>query len=106
MTSHHHKYIYDPYNYYYGSNVIRPTWIRNQDEDYTTQNSLEFHQDADHDINLNRRRLVPGIIHTRIGVAVFWKVQIQTDVASDSTGGEIRCIHKDVNKNKYIQSCM
>ena len=36
--------------------------------------------------------MVSGIIHIIIGVALCWKVQINLDVASDSTYGEIRCM--------------
>ena len=43
MASHPHKPIF-----YDGSNFIRLTWILIQVKDYTTQNSLEFHQDEDH----------------------------------------------------------
>ena len=37
-----------------------------------------------------------------IGVAVCWKAQIQPDIASDSTSGEIGCIYKGLKKNKTI----
>ena len=40
MDSHPHKPIFYPYNYYYGSNVIRLTWSWNQVEDYTNQHCL------------------------------------------------------------------
>ena len=77
LSIHPHKPMFYPSNYYYGSNFIRLTWSGNQVKDHTTQNCLEFHQDADHARILNRRRSVSGIIHTLLGVAVFWKVQIQ-----------------------------
>ena len=47
-----------------------------------------------------------GIIHTVLGVAVCCKVQIQPDIASDSTDGEIRCMYKSVKKTKVIQGYM
>ena len=56
MASRPHKPIFYPYNYYHVSNVIRLAWSGNQVEYCTTQNCLEFHQAADHDIILNRRR--------------------------------------------------
>ena len=71
----------------YGSNLIIITWSGNQVEDYTTYNCLECHQDVDHAIIINRRRSVSGILHTLLGVAVFWKVHIQPDIASNSTDG-------------------
>ena len=74
LTSHTHKPIFYPYNYYDGSNFIRLICSGSQVEDYTTQNCLELHQDVYYDIIINRRRSVSGIIHTLIGVAVFWKV--------------------------------
>ena len=43
-----------------------------------------------------------GIIHNLIGVSVFWKVQIQPDIASDSTDGEIICMYKSVKKQIVI----
>ena len=87
LASHPHKPIFYPYNYYDGSNFIRLTWSGNQVEYHTTQNCLECHQDADHDRIINKRRSVSGIMHTLIGVAICWKVRIQTDIASDSTDG-------------------
>ena len=56
LASQPHKPIFYHSNYYDGSNVIRLTWSANQVENYTNQNFLECHQDADHDIILNRRR--------------------------------------------------
>ena len=61
------------------------TWSGDQVEDHMTQNCLECHQDADHDIIINIRWSVSGIIHTLIGVLVFCKVHIQPAIASDST---------------------
>ena len=85
LDSHPHKPIFYPSESYYGSNVIRLTCSGNQVEDHTTQNCLEFHQDADYARILNIIRSVSGIIHTLLGVAVCWKVQIQPEIASDST---------------------
>ena len=87
MDSHPHKPIFLPYSSYDGSNVIILTWIGNRVEHYTTKNFLECHQAADHAIIIERRRSVSGIIQTLLGVDVFWKVQIQPYVASDSTDG-------------------
>ena len=64
-----HKTSYT-YNSYEGSNIIRLTWCENQIKHFTNQNFLYCHQDTDHDIILNRGRLVSGIIHTLIRVAV------------------------------------
>ena len=47
---------------------------------------------ADHARILNKIRSVSGIFHTLLGVAVFWKVQIQSAISFDSTDGDIRCI--------------
>ena len=69
-------------------------------EDHTTNNFLECHQYGDHSRILNTRRSVLGIIHTLLGVAVCWKVQIQPAIASDSTDGEIRCMYKAIKKQK------
>ena len=76
LSSHPHKPIFYPSNYYDGSNFIRLTWSGNQVEDHTTQSFLECHQDVDHSRILNRRRSVLGIIHTLLGVSFCWKVQI------------------------------
>ena len=84
LDSHPQKLIFYPSNSYDGSNVIRLTWSENQFDDYTTQNFLEFRQDADHAIIINRRQAVSGIVHTLIGVAVCCKVHIQPDIAYDS----------------------
>ena len=70
LDSHPHKPIFYHFNHYIRSNTIRLTWSGNQVEDYTTQNCLEFHQDAYHAIIINIRRSVSGIIHTLIGVDV------------------------------------
>ena len=64
----------------------------NQVEDYTTQNCLEFHQDADNGIIIDRSWSVSGIVHTILGIVVFCKVHIKPDLASESTNGDIRCM--------------
>ena len=64
MDSHLHKLIFYPSNSYDRSNIISITWSGNRVEDHTTHNCLECHQDADHDIIINRRRSVSVIIHT------------------------------------------
>ena len=74
LASHPHKPIFYPSNFYYGSNVVRFTWSGNQVDDYTTQIFLEFHQDADHAIIINRKRSVSGLIHNLLDVAVYWKL--------------------------------
>ena len=101
-----HKPIFYPSNSYDGSNVIMITWSGNQVEDHTTQNGLECHQDANHARITNRRRSVLGIIHTILGVDVCSKLQIQPAIASEFTEGEIRCMYKDVKKNKVIRGYM
>ena len=50
----------------------------------------------------NRRWYVSGIINTIIGVLVWWKVQIQTDVASESTYVWIIWMYKTVNNTEEI----
>ena len=97
LASHPYKPIFYPSGFYDGSNVIRLTWSWNQVEYYTTQNCLEWHQDADHYIIINRKRSVSVIIHTLIGVDFWCKVQIQPSISSDSTDGYIRCMHKATN---------
>ena len=92
LVIHRHKPIFYPSIYYYGSNFIILTWSGNQVEDYTTQNCLESHQDADHAINFNRRRSVSVIIHNMLTVSVLWKVYIQPAIESYSNDGEIRCM--------------
>ena len=87
MDSHPHKPIFYPYNYFDEYNVIRLTWIGNQVEYYTTHNFLEFHQDAYHARFINRRPSVSDINNSLLVVAGWWKVQIQPDVASESTDG-------------------
>ena len=106
LASHLHKPIFYPSNYYDISNVIRLTWIGNKFEDYTNHNCLEFHQDADYDIIISRKRSDSGILHTLIGIAVFWKVQIQPAIESESTDGEIKYMYIVVNKNKVIWGYM
>ena len=106
LASHPHKHIFCPSDSYDGSNFIRLKWSGNQVEEYTTHNFLELHQYADHDIIINRRRSVSGIIHAMLGVAVLWKEQVKPTIAYDSTYGEIRCINKDVKKTKTIRRYM
>ena len=106
LASHSHKPIFYPYNSYYVSNVTRLTWSSNQVEDHTTQNCSECYQDSDHTRILNRRRSVSGILHDLLGVAVCWKLQTQTAIASDSTDGEIRCMYRAVKKTKAIRRYM
>ena len=50
----------------------------------------------------NRRWYVSGIIHTTIGVLVWWKVWIKIDVAYESTDVWIRWMYKAVNNTKWI----
>ena len=76
-------YCYSPsqdylYSYIYDdrSNFTRLKCIGTQVEDYITQTCIEYHQDTDHARINNSRRSVPLIIHTLLGVAVFWKVQV------------------------------
>ena len=106
LASHAHKPIFYLSNSYEGSNFIRLTWSGNKVEDHTTHNFFKCHQDADHAKILNKIRSVSGIIHTLLGVSVWWKVNIQPAIAYDSTGGEIRCVYKSVKKNKFIQRYM
>ena len=98
LASHPHKPRFYPSNYYDGWNVIRLTCSGNQVEDHT--NCLECHQYADHAIFINIRRSVSGIIHTLLGFAVCWKVQIQATIASESPYGEIRWMYKSIKKKK------
>ena len=70
LASNTHKPIFYPYDYYDGSNVIRPTWSGNQVEDYTIKNFIEWHKYGNHDRTINRRRSVSGILYTLIGVSV------------------------------------
>ena len=104
LDSHPHKPIFFPSNSYDGLNVIRITWSGNQVEYYTTSIFLECHQYAYHARILNIRRSVSGIIHNLLGVSIFWEVNIQPYISSESTGGEMRCMYKAVKKNKAIQS--
>ena len=106
LVSHPHKPIFYIFNYYYGSNIIRLTWNRNQVEDHKTQNCLEWYQNADNEIIINRTRSVPGIIHILLGVSVCCKLQILPDIASDSNYWEIRCMYKNVKKTNVIQRYM
>ena len=64
----HNPIIFCPSTSYYGSNVIRLTCRGDQVEEYTTQNCIECHHDADHGRIINRRRSVSGIIHSFIGI--------------------------------------
>ena len=84
LASHPHKNIFYTSYYYDCSNVIRLTWSGNQVEDYTIQNFLECYQYAYHAIIINIRRSVSGILHTLLSISVYWKVQIQPDIASGS----------------------
>ena len=72
LSSHSYKPIFYPSDAYDGSNFIRLIWSGNQVEDYTIHNFLEWHQDVDHAIIINRIRSISGIIHTLIGVSVLW----------------------------------
>ena len=92
-----------PYNSYDGSNVIRLTWRGNQVEDCATKNFLECHQYSNYARIVNIRLLVSVIIYTLLGDSSCLKVQIQPDVASESTDGEIRCIYKYVKKTMAIR---
>ena len=106
LASHPHKPIFYPSNSYDGSNFIILTWSWNQAKGRTTRIFLECHQYAEHDIILSRRRSVLGIMRNLLGVAVFWKVNVQPAIASDSTDGEIKCMYKAVKKNKVIWWCV
>ena len=53
-----------------------------------------------------QKTAVLGIIHTLIGVAIYWKVHIQPALEYDSTYGEIRCMYKDVKKTKVLRRYM
>ena len=106
LDIHPHKPIFYPYNYYDGSNIIRLTRRGNEVEEHKTHNVLERHLDADHDIIIDKRRLVSGIFHNMLGVAVCWKVHIQPAISHDSTDGEIRCMYKYVKKTQVIQRYM
>ena len=75
-------------------------------EDYTIHNGLECHKDAYHDRNINIIMSISGIIHTLLRVAVFWKLYIQSAVASEFTDGYIIFIYKAVNKTKAIRKYM
>ena len=90
LAYHPHKPISHPSNSYDRSNLIGLTLSGNQVEKYTTHNFLECYQDDGHDIVLIRRLSVSVIIHTILGVVVFWKVHIQPAIAYESTDVEIR----------------
>ena len=85
MSSHPHKPIFYPSNYYDGSNVISLTWSGNQVEDHTTQNYLECHQYEDHDRIINKRRSVSVITNNLFGVSFYLKVNIQPAIESEYT---------------------
>ena len=70
LTTHPHKPIFYPSNYYDGSNFIILIWSGNQFIYYTTHNCLECHQYADRAIIINRRWSVSGIIRTLLGISV------------------------------------
>ena len=106
LASHPRKIIFHSYNSYDGSNIIILTWRGNKVEEYTTKNSLECHKCVDWSILINRRRSVSGIIHTLIDDAVCLKVQVQQDIASESTDVEIRCVYNSVNKANAIRCYM
>ena len=76
LYNHPHKTIFYTYNPCEGYNIIKLKWIGDQVEDCTTQNCLEFRQFTYHARILNRRRTLSGIIHTLLGISVFWIVQI------------------------------
>ena len=94
LASHPHNPIFYPSNSYDVSNVIRLTWSGNQVEYHTTQNCLECHQYEDRVRIINIIRSVSGIIHTLLGVAVCWKVQIKPDITSESTDGQLYACKK------------
>ena len=87
LASDSHKRIFYPFNYHDDSNFTRLTWRGNKVEDYTTHNCLEWNKFADHARIINIRWSVSGIMNNFLGVAVCWKVQIQPDVASETTDG-------------------
>ena len=92
MASRPHKPIFYPSSYYDGSNITSSSWSGNQVKDHAAQNCMGCHQYMDHDIIINMRRSVSGIIHTLLSVDVCLKVQIQLAIASNSTDEEIRCM--------------
>ena len=59
-----------------------------------------------HDRIFNRRRSVSGIIHTLLGVDVYWKLQIKTAITYESTAVEIGCMYKAVEIIKVISRYM
>ena len=70
IDRHPYKPFFYPSNSYYGSNLIILAWIGYKFEDYTTQNCLEFNQDADHARIIDRRPSVSGIICILVIVTV------------------------------------
>ena len=102
LTSHPQKCIFYPSNSYEGSNFIGLTCSGNQFEDHTTHTCLKCHQDADNAIIINRRRSISCIIHTMIGVAVLWKVQIQPAIAYEPNDRKMICMYKYVKETKVI----
>ena len=94
-------------NYHDGSNVTILTWSENQVKDNITQNCLERHQNAENIVPFNRRRSFLEIIHTLLGVSLFWRVQIQLAVASEYTEGLIKymynCVKKTIGIIRYME---
>ena len=60
----------------------------------------------DHARVLNIRRTVSGIIHTLIGVAVCWKIQIKPYISFDPNYGEIIFMYKAAKKTKDTRRYM
>ena len=56
--------------------------------------------------NSQHKRVSSVILHTMLGVAIYWKLKIQTSIASDSTDVEIKCVYKAVKKTKVIHKYM
>ena len=75
-------------------------------EDCKFQNCLQYHTGGYHARSINRRRYISDIVHTLLGIAVFWKVWIQPTVASWSTDVEIRYVYNNVNEAKVIMCYM
>ena len=63
-------------------NIIIMEWIGGKYGYQLTQNCLELHQDNNHYNNL-QGCLIYGIVHTLLGVAISWRVQIQQSNFSD-----------------------
>ena len=55
---------------------------------------------------MNSRTLVSVIINNLLSIDVWWKVQIQRDVASECNDGEIRYMYKFIRKTKKIRQFM